>query len=195
MIDSWIFAGKTIGASKNIVSGFSSDAVIATLALVISIVTLILEILRNSKNNKLAAEAEIFKEIFHEHLIKGVPESRKKILYNQGKISGTDDLIEELNLIRQDSLYYKYKDKIYYKKLKSKLQDLENKLVESDSMDQEDYNELYEEINIEIENIYSIIMQKQIGNNRYHSFFLTRDKKSVAIVILVIAVIILFLFK
>ena len=51
------------------------------------------------------------------------------IHYNNQTVSDTDDLINVLNEIRQASLFFKYKDKEYYKTLYDKLQDLENKLV------------------------------------------------------------------
>ena len=69
-----------------------------------------------------------------------------------------------LNDIRQSSLFYKYKDKAYYKLLCEKLQSVEDKLVQkSGKMSDDDYAEFIQEINADIEGIYDIIMKKYIG--------------------------------
>lgn len=137
---------------------------LSILAIIISIGSLFFEYFWNQKINRTNLEADFFKNIYGEYLMKEIPEARQFFHYNNHELSGTDDLIEVLNKIRQSSLFYKYKDKDYYNVLCNKLQDLEDKLVKkTGKISDDDYADFIQEVNNDIETIYDIIMKKYIG--------------------------------
>lgn len=149
---------QTDGASVKI------EFLLSVIAIIISIGSIFFEYFWNQKINRTNLEADFFKDIYGVYLMKKIPEARRIIHYNNNNISDTDDLIRVLNEIRQDSLFYKYKDKDYYKLLCKNLQGLEDKLVEKTGrMSDDDYAEFIQEINTDIENIYDIIMRKYVG--------------------------------
>lgn len=140
------------------------ELVLSVLAIIISILSVLFEYFWNQKINRTNLEADFFKDIYGEYLMRKIPEARNVIHYNNQIVSDTEDLINVLNDIRQASLFFKYKDKDYYKTLCEKLQGLEDKLVKkSGKMSDDDYAEFIREINQDIEGIYDIIMKKYIG--------------------------------
>lgn len=147
------------------------ELVLSVLAIIISIGSVIFEYFWNQKINRTNLEADFFKDIYGEYLMKKIPEARNVIHYNNQIVSDTEDLINILNDIRQSSLFYKYKDKEYYKLLCEKLQGLEDKLVQkTGKMLDDDYAEFIQEINADIEGIYDVIMKKYIGKKiKHHS--------------------------
>lgn len=161
-------------ASTNEVS-VTLELILAVLAIIISIVSVIFEYFWNQKINKTNLEADFFKDIYGEYLMKSIPEARNVIHYNNQIVSQTDDLISVLNDIRRSSLFFKYNDKKYYQTLCQKLQQLEDKLVKkSGKMTDDDYAEFIQDINTDIEEIYSIIMKKYVGkkirgNNKFYN--------------------------
>ena len=140
------------------------ELVLSVLAIMISVCSVIFEYFWNQKINRTNLEADFFKDIYGEYLMKKIPEARNVIHYNNQVVSDTDDLINVLNDIRQSSLFFKYKDKEYYKTLCDNLQGLEDKLVKkTGKMNDDDYAEFIQEINTDIEGIYDIIMKKYVG--------------------------------
>ena len=80
------------------------------------------------------------------------------------KLCDTDSLIDELNSMRRDSLFFKYHDKVFYENIHSKLQNLEDKLTKkSDLMDGDEYAEFISELNEDIGDIYVTINNKYMG--------------------------------
>lgn len=140
------------------------ELILSVLAIIISIGSVISEYFWNQKINRTNLEADFFKDIYGEYLMRKIPEARNVIHYSNQVVSDTDDLINVLNDIRQSSLFFKYKDKEYYKTLYDNLQGLEDKLVKkTGKMNDDDYAEFIQEINTDIEDIYDIIMKKYVG--------------------------------
>lgn len=140
------------------------ELILSVLAILISIGSVMFEYFWNQKINKTNLEADFFRDIYGEFLMKTIPEARNVIHYNNQIVSQTDDLITVLNDIRRSSLFFKYNDKKYYQTLCQKLQLLEDKLVQkTGKMTDDDYAEFIQEINADIEDIYNIIMKKYVG--------------------------------
>lgn len=140
------------------------ELILAIIAIVVSIISVVVQCFFSQKNNRTNLEADFFKDIYGDYLMKTIPEARQVIHYSNNMVTDTDDLSEVLNDIRQSSLFFKYKDKTYYQLLCNKLQLLEDKLVKKTGyMKDDDYADFILEINKDIEEIYDIIMKKYIG--------------------------------
>lgn len=140
------------------------ELILSILAIIISIGSVLFEYFWNQRINITNLEAEFFKDIYSDYLMKQIPDARNVIHYNNNIVSDTDDLIEVLNNIRHSSLFYKYKDKNFYSQLCKLLQKLEDKLVsKTGQMSDDDYASFIQEINSDIESIYDTIMKKYIG--------------------------------
>lgn len=99
---------------------------ISVIALVISIIAIVQERLGQKKSR----EFEIFKETYQTHLVQKLPAARAGVQVTQnGEVTGTEDLIEELQSIRKDSLYFLYADKDFFEDLKKKLWRMEDYLI------------------------------------------------------------------
>lgn len=141
--------------------------IIAILALLVSVIVPIIEDRRERKINKINLESEFYKEIYKEHLIKLIPNARKYIGFTEsGQLRDTEELREELNKLRQDSLYFLYSDKNYYNKLKRLTQELEDYLITSE---ENTYNlverkDVLKEIQRRITELYTHISNNYLGD-------------------------------
>lgn len=143
----------------------SLELILSILAILISICTAVGEFIWNKSINTTNLEAEFYKEIYFEYLMKKIPKARQEMRYNDDGIKDIETLLDTLNTMRQDSLFFKYKDKNFYNGLKEKLQDLEDFLVlnSNKKIDFDDYIVVNNEINKRIEDIYEFIMKKYKG--------------------------------
>ncbi len=139
---------------------------IAIFALIISIVVAVNESQRETKINQINLEAEYYREIYKEHLVKGIPNARKYIGFTaDGKLRDTKELRDELNTIRQDSLYFLYANKSYYVGLRKITQDLEDFLISNEDsiFEGEERTELLNEIQRKIRKLYKYISDNYLG--------------------------------
>ncbi len=157
-----LFTASEITMNKG---SITLELVLSILAIVISILSVFFEYFWNQKINRTNLEADFYKDIYGDFLMSKIPKARNVIHYNNQIVSDTDDLIDVLNDIRHSSLFYKFKDKKFYKELCNQLQGLENKLVSKTgkTLDNDDYLDFIQEINSDIEVIYNTIMNKYIG--------------------------------
>lgn len=139
---------------------------ISIVALIVSIIVAINNNQRETKINQVNLESEYYREIYKEHLIKGIPNARKYIGFTaDGRLRDTKELRNELNMIRQDSLYFLYVNKNYYIGLKEITQDLEDYLINNEEciFEGEDRTELLNEIQKKIRNLYKYISDNYLG--------------------------------
>lgn len=141
------------------------ELILSIVAILISVAAIVIEWVEAKQNIRIGLEADYFSKIYQEYLMKKLPEARRLIrLNNDGKLCDTDSLIDELNNMRRDSLFFKYHDKIFYKNIRSKLQNLEDKLTKkSDVMDGDEYAEFISELNEDLGDIYVTINNKYMG--------------------------------
>ncbi|ROY00823.1 hypothetical protein, partial [Enterococcus faecium] len=99
-----------------------------------------------------------------------------------------------LNSLRQDALFFKYKDKKFYNKLKDSLQTLEDKITVIDKLDEERYDEFKLKLNKDIENIYALILNKEAGIEDKESKVIKFFKNNIVWIIPVFIIIVLIAF-
>lgn len=128
------------------------ELLLSILAIIISVFSVFFEYYWSQRINRTNLEADFFKDIYGDYLMKKIPAARTVFHYSNHILSDTDDLIEVLNDIRRSSLFYKYKDKKFYKKLCTLLQGLEDKLVQNTgiTLDDEYYGLFVNEVNMEL---------------------------------------------
>lgn len=141
------------------------ELVIAILAIIISIVVGICDFRLNCKLNKLNMESEIYQKIFFDYFIHKIPKAQQNIKNTSNGLTGTSILEEELNNLRQEALFFLYKNEPFYKKLCKKLQLLEDKVVTANEkkMDETKYHMFIDEVTEEIKDIYSLVMNQYEG--------------------------------
>ncbi|MCH5250573.1 MAG: hypothetical protein J1E98_11595 [Lachnospiraceae bacterium] len=147
------------------VSKINIELVISIIALMISVGSSVFEYFWNRHISRKNAETEIYKDIFIEYLIKKIPEARNKIHYGNEILSDIDDLVNVLNDLRRDILFFKFSDNCFYRELYKKLQKLEDKLVtiSGKKIDADEFADFHKGLDEDIHNIYNFIMKKYIG--------------------------------
>ncbi|MDO4170324.1 MAG: hypothetical protein Q4D45_10530 [Lachnospiraceae bacterium] len=140
--------------------------VVSIIAIVVSVITFVSQKQQDKKLNTINLEAEYFSDIYKEHLIKNIPNARRYIAFVQGKLSGTQKMIDVLKAIQQDSYYYCYKEPEFYEKMQKKVQDFEDYLSSNTghSYTGEQQTEVLLKIKIYIEEIYDCICNHLVGN-------------------------------
>lgn len=135
------------------------DNVISICAAVVALLSAIDAHRQNYKINRINLQSGYLDQIYKEHLIYRIPESRKYIEFLHDRLSGTDQLVDELNSIRRDSLYFYFNNKKFFDKLKKKLQWLENYLMEREGKfyTPNEQKHIYITIQKRLEDIYACI--------------------------------------
>lgn len=139
--------------------------IIAIIAIVVSITSVLYQWKKDLKLNAVNLEAEYFQKIYERHLLSELPKARKYIFFSNNKLKDYDKLMDELNAIRNDSLYFMYSDKKYYENLKNALQELEDYLGNCGNKEfsKENQDVIFNDIQEKIEEIYNIIISKYHG--------------------------------
>jgi len=140
--------------------------VISLLALVLSIIVAIVEAYRDAKNTKISIEFEFYKEIYKEYLVCKIPQARGLMWFDaNSQLQDSQALIDELNSMRRDSLYFMYNNKNFYKTLKGNLQELEDYIVKSEgkTMDAQDRAEFETRVQNGLDSVYTTISKGYFG--------------------------------
>lgn len=139
--------------------------VLSVIAIVIAILSAVYQWRNDMKLNTINLEAEYFKKIYEEHLLYKLPQARKYIFFQGNRLKDYEKLMDELNEIRNASLYFLYSDKKFYDELKLVLQDLEDYLGNCGNQEITDGNQeiVLKEIQEKIQEIYSTIIRKYHG--------------------------------
>lgn len=152
------------GVTQN-TSSINLELLLSIIAIIISVITILIEFYGNQRVNRINLEANFFEKIYNDFLVEIIPNARNEIVYNNNVVSGVETLIDVLNDMRRKSLFFKYKEEKFYNRLCSKLQELENELVEKSdlTLDSDDYCKFTEYIKEALEEIYDIILCKYTG--------------------------------
>ncbi len=140
--------------------------ILSVIAIIISVVSAIFQWKRESHFNKVNLEADYFKELYKEHLLKNLPKKRLLLHFKNGILCDMDGLLDELNSIRQNSLYFYYVDAKFYMELKNVLQDLEDYLIECGNQvisDKENQEIVFQEIQEKLKKLYDVLMKRYYG--------------------------------
>lgn len=140
--------------------------IMAGISLVISIVVAVIQFFQQRSIHRASLNSKYHDEIFLDHLIHKIPEARKYIRFNEaGKLDDIEKLTDELSQMLNGALYYKYKDNGFYKKLKDKIQDIEDYVMNcgNKSFEQEEQAEVYKKIQEKLEKMYKLINDQYLG--------------------------------
>ena len=154
---------------------------IAIIAILVSIATAIKQWHHDIHMNRMNLEADYFKELYSEHLLHELPKVRKYLYFRDGKLSDVDPLVNELNRIRQDSLYFYYMDNAFYLKLKKSLSDLEDYLCTCSEQEIDNYTNqtvVMDEIQNKLTKSYrrNIMVSKYVGDGPGCLFSFTQKR-------------------
>ena len=140
--------------------------IISLLALVLSVIVAIVEARRDAKNTRISIEFEFYKDIYKEYLVSKIPQARGLMWFGaNSQLQDAQYLIEELNSMRRDSLYFSYNNKKFFKELKGNLQELEDYIIKAEgkTMDAQDRAEFEDSVQKGIDNIYGTISKGYFG--------------------------------
>lgn len=137
-------------------------------AIVVSIVVALSEHDLNLKINRINLAATYFDEIYKEHLVYKIPKARRYLRFGlNNKPKDTQYLIDELNDIRKESLYFCYVNPKFYNGLVDKLRKLEDYLIVSEDktfLGDQQLN-FFKQVHYYINEIYKHITAEYVGNN------------------------------
>ena len=141
------------------------ELVLSIIAIIISLVAIAFEFFGNQRINRVNLRSTYYEEIYNGFLVTKIPEARNKLIYNNNRISNTDELIDVLNDMRRKSLFFKYQDEKFYKKICDLLQNLEDKLVThgDKSLDSDEYCSFTKAVKESIDKIYKTIFDRYTG--------------------------------
>jgi hypothetical protein len=133
-------------------------------AVIISLGVPLFEYMYNKNINKINLLSEYYKDIYNEFLVKKIPQARQFIHYNGVELSGTDSMLEILRELRENSIYFKYNDNEFYKRLLSVVQKVEDKLVvQTGEMTNEEHANFYSSFETDLGHVYECISNRYMG--------------------------------
>lgn len=143
----------------------STSDILSIIAIVVSLGSAAYQWYLDSHMNKVNLESEYFKALYSKHLLYDLPIARKYIRFSGNSLVDIDLLIDELNSIRNDSLYFKYADFDFYNDAKIVLQQLEDYLIDASQriVNAEEQKIILEQIEIKLGSIYKVFGNKYIG--------------------------------
>lgn len=140
--------------------------IIAIIALIISAAVALYDIFVAKRANRINLNSYYFNEIYRDHLIHKIPDSRKYIKIDlNGKLVGYDKIVQEMKEIQVDSLYYKYIDKKYYEKLVHQAQKIEDFVITATAKcyNGEEQTDFWNELKKELSELYKILNTKYLN--------------------------------
>lgn len=143
------------------------DLNLSTLISFISLIFAGLALILSAKHNSKNLRSRYFEKIFDKYLIKQIPNARKYIRYNTTtyKLDDIGKMMDTLTNLKNDSLYFRYSDKNFYKELTSLITKLEDFLGDCSNTSERDEDSRAKnilKIGELIEKIYSLINTESI---------------------------------
>lgn len=117
---------------------------------------------QNKNINSSTLVAPYYTAVFQDFLINDIPECRRKIRFDNGKIQDIEDLHRTLDKMICDSSFFKYQNNEFYNDLKNKIRSLQRYITEIKNrdtfIDDSDESKIKEKINEDLSLIYSTII-------------------------------------
>lgn len=144
----------------------NTSDVLALIAIIVALGSAAFQWYLDTHMNKVNLEADYFRALYSEHLLYKLPKARKYINFENKKLVHVDMFLEELNAIRQNSLYFMYADIDFFTDIKIELQKLEDYLIDTGNqiVDEEEQEDVFVQIQYMLEGIYKLFNNKYIGN-------------------------------
>lgn len=143
-----------------------TSLIISIAAFIVSIVSIIITFYQNKDITSLNLQARYFEKIFDKYLIKEIPRARNYIKYINNRLIDADKLIDVLDSVKFDSLYFKYNNNVFYTKLTNAIDNLTDFLSNCSNKnepDQDKQSDNIKEIGNKITIIYQIINTYSTG--------------------------------
>ncbi len=144
-------------------AAFILSIISLVLTILVGFVIAVYEVKSSKKLYDISLESSYFNDLYKDYLLIDLPKHRKVITFSyQGKLIGTEDLLNGLKDIRENSLYYYYTDKHFYDKLKACVQDLEDyiTITEDKVISGVDQFEVHNDITNKIKELYGVMTAK-----------------------------------
>lgn len=146
-----------------------APTIIAGIALIISIISIIITYKQNQKLSALNMQSRYYEKIFDEYLINKIPKGRKYLKYlDDGSFTGANKLIDTLSDLKNESLYFKYHNEEFYDDLVNLIETLEKILTDFSNSSEKDQDRQYknlDKIKSKIVDIYQLIYKNANGAN------------------------------
>lgn len=139
--------------------------ILSAVSIIVAIVCGVIAYLQNIKINNINMKSKYYDQIFDTYLIEKIPQARKYIRFGNESLTDTEQLCEVLAGLLQSSLYFKYANLEFYKKLKDSIQEIENYVSEcgNKKFEPEEQGDVFREIHNKLEGLYKLINDSYVG--------------------------------
>lgn len=156
--------------------GLEISDILAIVAIIVSVGTLFWQSYKSEKHHTANLEAEYYKVIYWDYLLKKIPQARNLVVHSKNGLTGESMIIEVLNNLRKDSLFFKYKDPKFYEDIKTKTQMLEDLYTDPGELDNDNFINFYCKAEKLLSEIYRIINKQYLGKKKRSLFGLFKKK-------------------
>ena len=139
--------------------------IVSGISIIVSIISAVLAYKQQVKLNTINMRAKYFEQIFDDYLIEKIPKARKYLRFENNKLVDSEQLCQTLSELLVSSLYFRYENAEFYKKLKEQIQSIEDYVSQCGNQcyEQEEQGKVFEEIHKRLSELYKYINDHYIG--------------------------------
>lgn len=141
---------------------------ISLVAIVMSWKTSILQNESEKRMNDINLEAELWVDVFKKYIISLIPNARKKIFIDpSGFLKDWNELSVVLSKLKNDAIYFQYRNKKFYSDLMAKKIEIEEFLgcYDGKQIQNKEVTEFFSKLDELIDEFYNIIFSNYLNGN------------------------------
>ena len=140
-------------------------AVLSFFSVIVALGSAIYTLKQNKTLNNINMRAKYFNIIFDDYLITKIPQSRKYLRFANNKLVDSQQLCDTLSDMLNSALYFRYENKEFYTTLKTKVQDIEDYVMNCGNKiyEQEEQGIVFTTIHNKLADLYKCINDNYTG--------------------------------
>lgn len=143
--------------------------IISNLIAIIALVLSIYSVYNQVELTKASLESEFFINVFREILINLIPEGTQLLRFEDGKLQDFDSLTIALTKLKVKTLYFKFRDRAFYIKLKDKIDEVDDFLIllSSKKISTDHQQDELKKLDNKIEELYTVMFSYYFKKGAY----------------------------
>lgn len=135
--------------------------IISIVALIVSIIAIVIE----KRGSRSQLRIDFFNDHFRDELSHKIPEARQKVVFQNERISGCEELQDVLTEMRRGALYFKYASPRFYNRFVKENQEAEDYFIDglNKNYGEERQKEFLAEGDKKLHRLYKTINRKYFG--------------------------------
>jgi hypothetical protein len=156
-----------IGAQAQTANWDIFSTIISIISLVVTTVIATITIVKSQNERKVILEAEHFRQVVSDYMLKKLPETRNGIEFvSDNRLHNCEDFEQALRSFKKSILYYKYMDDAFYSKVSKAICAVEDCVVMAQNKSHIDKSMFDNDLTMKLKDLYKICTSYYYGIRR-----------------------------